>query len=415
MLGPAGVVVLAARVVGTWDGIGRLSLGAPPLIGRWDLGIGPEALVPGFLAVALVVALPIAAERLRWGLLLAFGWAASAAYAVALAWVDGRGAVAEPLTTGYEYRAVLGEIEASGVGSFVRGFVDQLPTYPTHVRGHPVGASLVFWAHEQIGLTGPHWSAALVIAAGTSVVVSGAVVVREVAGEAVARRAVPFLVVPPALVWVATSFDALVAGAVAVSIALLVVGARRGGRGGDLAALGGGIVGAFALHLTYGAPLMLLPALVVVALRFRLRPVFMAVVGAAAVTALFVSAGFWWFDGLAATRAEYAAGAGGRRPYWYFAALANPAALLLALGPAVPVALARLRDARLWPVVAGAIAGVVIADLSGLSKGEVERIWLPFVPWLVVAAAVLGHRPRRWLAIQAGTGLVLQLALDSPW
>lgn len=407
--------MLAARLVGTWDGVGRLSLGAPPLVGRWDLGLGPRALVPAVVGFGLAVTLPIAAERMRWWLLLAFGWASSAAYAVALAWVDGRDAVAHPLTTGYEYRAVLGDVDASGVGDFVRGFVDRLPAYPTHVRGHPVGASLVFWVHEQLGLTGPGWSAALVIVGGTSVVVSVAVVVREVAGEAVARRVVPFLVVPPALVWVATSFDALVSGAVAASIALLVLGTWRGGRLGDLAALGGGAVGALALHLTYGGPLMLLPALVLVATRLRLRPVVIAVIGAGAVTALFVSAGFWWFDGLAATRAEYAAGAGGYRPHWYFATLANPAALVLAAGPAVPVALARLRDARLWLVVAGAVAGVVIADLSGLSKGEVERIWLPFVPWLTVAAAVLARRSRRWLALQAGTGLLLQVALDSPW
>lgn len=408
-------VVVAARVVGTWDEVGRLSLGAAPLIGRWDLDVVPRAVVPAAVAAGLVAALPPLAARLRWAQLLALGWTSSAVYAVSLAWVDGGGAIAEPLTTGYEYRAVIGEVDRSGVGRFVGDFVDRLPTYPTHVRGHPVGASLVFWAQEQVGLTGARWSAALVILAGTSVVVSVAVAVREVAGEAAARRAIPFVVVPPALVWVATSFDALVSGVVAAGIALGVVGASRGGWAGDLAALGGGASGALALHLTYGAPLMLLPAVVVVALHLRLRPVVMAVIGAGAVTGLFVAAGFWWFDGLAATRAEYAAGAGGHRPYWYFAALANPAALLLAVGPAVPVALARLRDGRLWPVVTGAVAGVVIADLSGLSKGEVERIWLPFVPWLTVATAVLADRPRRWLALQAGTALLLQLALDSPW
>jgi hypothetical protein len=415
VLVPAAAVVVAARVVGTWDGVGRLSLGAAPLIGRWDLDVVPRALVPAVIGAGLVAALPSAAARLRWAQLLVLGWASSAAYALSLAWVDGAGAIAEPLTTGYEYRAVIGDVDRSGVGRFVGDFVDQLPTYPTHVRGHPVGAPLVFWAQEQVGLTGAGWSAALVILAGTSVVVSVAVAVRAVAGEAVARRVIPFVVVPPALVWVATSFDALVAGVVAASIALAVVGASRGGPAGDLAALGGGVGGALALHLTYGAPLLLLPAVAVVAVRLRLRPVVMAVVGAGAVTAVFVAAGFWWFDGLAATRAEYAAGAGGHRPYWYFAALANPAALLLAAGPAVPVALARLRDRRVWTVVAGALAGVVIADLSGLSKGEVERIWLPFVPWLTVATAVLADRPRRWLALQAGVALFLQLALDSPW
>ena len=113
---------------------------------------------------------------------------------------------------------------------------------------------------------------------------------------------------------------------------------------------------------------------------------------------------------------EYERGAGGYRPYWYFATLGNPGAFLLALGPAVAVALARLRDARLWWLAGAALVGVVIADVSGLSKGEVERIWLPFVPLLAVAAAGL-PKPniRWWLAAQATAAILLQIGLDSPW
>ena len=35
------------------------------------------------------------------------------------------------------------------------------------------------------------------------------------------------------------------------------------------------------------------------------------------------------------------------------------------------------------------LAVVALADLSGMSKAEVERIWLPFVPWAVLATAAL--------------------------
>lgn len=51
---------------------------------------------------------------------------------------------------------------------------------------------------------------------------------------------------------------------------------------------------------------------------------------------------------------------------------------------------------------------MLAADLSGLSKAEVERIWLPFAVWLPVATAHLsaGHR-RWWLAAQAGTALAV--------
>jgi hypothetical protein len=93
----------------------------------------------------------------------------------------------------------------------------------------------------------------------------------------------------------------------------------------------------------------------------------------------------------------------------------NPAALALATGPAVAAGLATAlraadRSARLLP---GAVLGaLVLADLSQMSRGEVERIWLPFVPWLALAAP--GDR-RGWLVAQAGLALLLQVALVSPW
>jgi hypothetical protein len=52
-----------------------------------------------------------------------------------------------------------------------------------------------------------------------------------------------------------------------------------------------------------------------------------------------------------------------------------------------------------------------------MSKGEVERIWLPAVPFVVLAtAAIVGRAQRRiWLAAQLGLGLLLTATLDSPW
>ena len=59
----------------------------------------------------------------------------------------------------------------------------------------------------------------------------------------------------------------------------------------------------------------------------------------------------------------------------------------------------------------------MVAALSGLSKGEVERIWLPFAPWILVAGASLdGDRAtaRPWLALQAAACLVLQFTIRGP-
>ncbi|PSK61737.1 hypothetical protein B0E53_06367 [Micromonospora sp. MH33] len=57
---------------------------------------------------------------------------------------------------------------------------------------------------------------------------------------------------------------------------------------------------------------------------------------------------------------------------------------------------------------AAAALAVAAADLSGMSKAEVERIWLPFAVWLLVAVAHLPPPARRWwLAAQALTALAV--------
>ena len=68
-------------------------------------------------------------------------------------------------------------------------------------------------------------------------------------------------------------------------------------------------------------------------------------------------------------------------------------------------------------VLTSAAAAIVLtADLSRMSKGEVERIWLPFVPWLLISTAFL---PRRWrttgVAVQVVFALVVQHLLKPDW
>jgi methylthioxylose transferase len=59
---------------------------------------------------------------------------------------------------------------------------------------------------------------------------------------------------------------------------------------------------------------------------------------------------------------------------------------------------------------------VLLADLSRMSKGEVERIWLPFVPWLLLSTALLPERWRRaGLALQLATAVLLEVLLFTSW
>ena len=67
-------------------------------------------------------------------------------------------------------------------------------------------------------------------------------------------------------------------------------------------------------------------------------------------------------------------------------------------------------------VIWAALAGVLVANLSGLSKGEVERIWLIFVPWILVVCATFDlRRARGMLALQGLVALAIQSGVRTPW
>ncbi|WP_432091727.1 hypothetical protein [Streptomyces sp. NRRL F-5630] len=70
--------------------------------------------------------------------------------------------------------------------------------------------------------------------------------------------------------------------------------------------------------------------------------------------------------------------------------------------------------ARLAFLVCAALVALLAADLSGMSKAETERIWLPFAVWLLPAAALLS-RPRLWLTAQAVLALLLNHLLLTSW
>ena len=61
-----------------------------------------------------------------------------------------------------------------------------------------------------------------------------------------------------------------------------------------------------------------------------------------------------------------------------------------------------------------ALGAALIGAFSGVERGEVERIWLPLACWILPVAALLAPS-RRWLVAQAGTAVLLQVVLVSPW
>ncbi|WP_312858243.1 hypothetical protein [Pseudonocardia pini] len=419
-------LVVAAVVVGRSllaDGV-EIFLGWPPLLAEWLPHVGPGTPAAIVVAGATVVWGPGLAARLRWAPLLCTAWAAAFAWTVSLALIDGwqRGVV-ERLSSGEEYLSDVPRVaELGGIGPMLRVFSDHILTtavdptqtwfWTTHVGGHPAGAFLLFTVLDRLGLGSGGAAGLVVMLVGSSAAVAVAVTLRVLGQEDLARRVLPFSVLFPGAVWVGVSADGLFAGWLAWGVALLAVAAVRRNM---LVAVGSGLLLGYALYLSYGLVLGgLLPLAVLVATR-RWRVLVPTVVGVLVVVGAFTAAGFWWFDGFADLRVIYAASAAATRPYSYFV-WANLAALAFALGPAGVAALRRtpsLPRATLL-LVGAAVAAILLADLSGMSKAEVERIWLPFAVWAMVACGALPH-PRRWLVAQAVLALVVNHLLLTVW
>jgi hypothetical protein len=432
------LVIVAATVVGH-PMRRQVKLPALPLIGNVDPVFPPAAALALLGGLGLATVLPGWCERLGWRRLLAVVALVSIGWGVGLALVRGHDDIDRGLDGGSEYVAAVPTIQDAGIGPVAETFTDPevLRTYPIHVQGHPLGATLVFVGLDEIGLGDPYRGFLVMLVAGATAGPAVLVAARAVAGEVMARRAAPFLAVGPAAIWTVSSADALFTAVGAAAAATVVVAACRA-RPGDVppggglswsptrvavVAVAGGALFGLGAQLSYGlAVLVVVPA--VVALRYRRWSVLVwTALGSLAVLAVVGAAGFWWFDGLGATRERYFAGVASDRPYWFFSLLGNPAAFALSAGPAALVGLARLRDPRLALLVGGGWLAVLVANLSGMSKAEVERIWLPFVPWLLLATAAVAPSIHRWrgptashlLALQVVVAVAVESIVYTPW
>jgi hypothetical protein len=399
---------------------------APPLHGRWD----PKLFGPGTVPAVLIALAGWRwalgwAERLPWRLLLPTSYAVGLAWLLALALVDGPDGISRVLGNPYEYLETARD--TTDVSQMLHEFVDRIPysapdNWVTHVAGHPPGALLVFVGLVRVGLGGDFAAGMTVTVLAASLPVAVLVALRALGAEAAARRAAPFLVLSPAAVFTAVSADALFATVAAWGLAALALAATRDRRAAGVgwSVLAGTLLG-WCVLLSYGLPLIGLVALAVLVAARSWSPLPVAAVAAAGVVLGFAAAGFSWWEAYPVLHDRYWDGIAADRPasYWLWG---NLAALALSAGPLLGAGLARVAtrggrtDRVVALLVAGAAAAVVLADASRMSKGEVERIWLPFVPWLLLSTALLPERWRRWgLGLQLLTALLVQHLLDTTW
>jgi len=404
--------------------------GSAPIFGAWEIHASWGTAPAVALAAAMVIWGPALARRLSWRTLTLGTWATACGWAFALAMIDGwqRG-FAGRLTTRDEYlHEVPGVIDIPAtLRTFAGRILDFQPnSWTTHVSGHPPGALLTFVWLDRIGLHGGAWAGLLCLLAGSSAAAAVVVAARALADEPTARRVAPFVAVAPTAIWVAVSADGYFAGVAAWGIALLAVAVHRTVRFPAAAAAGGGLLLGWAVFLSYGLGLMAIPALAVLASapdrRAALRALGPAVAVALAVAVAFAAAGFSWFDGYTLVQQRYWQGIARDRPFRYWG-WANLACVVCAIGLGSVAGLGRLFDASAlrrrsgFPLLLLAmVAAIVCADLTTLSKAEVERIWLPFTVWLTAAPALLPAPSHRWwLALNAAGALLLNTVIVTHW
>ncbi|MFI6123932.1 hypothetical protein ACIBCU_29945 [Streptomyces sp. NPDC051064] len=435
----AGILLVTVAIAVGWviqEGDGSLQVHWPPLLASWDPHLGPGTPAAVAVAVAVVAYGPRLAAGLPWRRLLLTCWAGSVAWILSLALIEGwyRG-VARRLTTRHEYLRVIDRFD--DIGAALRGFTDHIVigppgNWPAHVAGHPPGATLTFVGLDRAGLGGGAWAGMWCIVLGGSAAAAVMVALRALTSEHLARRTAPFLVLAPFAVWTGTSADGYFAAVAAWSVALLALAATRTARHPAAAALGSGLLFGLTCYLSYGLTLIAVLLAAVLVLTRTARPLGPFTLGAPVVPVAFALAGFNWWEAYHLLVERYYQGAGGTRPYSYWV-WANLACTTLAAGLATvaglrraavsaPAAVRGLRPGtttaaqRLALLILAALLAIAAADLSGMSKAETERIWQPFVVWLMPAAALLPDiGTRRWLAAQAVLALLVNHLLWTGW
>ncbi len=440
----AAVFVVVVAVVGwilEYDGEGMngdLHVNWPPLYADWLPHVG--AGTPAAVAVAVVVVGygSRVAGVLPWRWLVVGTWLAALAWTWSLALIDGwqRG-VAGRLTAEHEYLNAMDRFD--DVGAALETFTQHIlmaadNSWPAHVAGHPPGAMLTFVLLDRVGLGGGGWAGTFCIMAATSAVVAILVLVRALASEDLARRVAPFVALAPSAVLMGASADGYFAAVSAWGLALLALAATRTVRFPGVTAFAAGLLLGLLVYLSYGLALMAIPAVAILSYTRALRPLLFVLVGALSVAAAFTLTGFYWWEGYDLLVERYYEGVAENRPYsyWLWGNLAN--AVFMAGLVSVAGARRAIRNAitggRRWLArtntgsgaealsvfVVAMLLTIALADVSGMSKAETERIWLPFTVWLPAAAALLPRSDHRlWLVTQAVIALSLNHLLLTRW
>lgn len=401
----------------------RLGTASAPFLGRYRYEISPFTLLAPAVAIGVLAAAVLGwFDRRRWGVLVTLAYLCGLAWALALALVDGTAGLTRSLLDPANYAP-----DVVAVGDhpwhYIATYTGDAQSHSIAARGHPPGSVLLLWALERAGIQDQLLLAILVAALGVATIPLVLYAVRDVCGEATARLYVPVLVLAPYAIWVAVSMDAVVAtlGAAMVAAGVRASAHRRHGLPAAAWSIGCGLLLGIAAMFSYAVVWL---GLAVVLLYFaRRRPFLNLGTGLGALLPVLIVNhwGFGWLNGLIAANSDFIARIEPYRsaPWW---CLISIVALILATGPALWASARKVRNTPTWPFLVGATAAVLFSVLTGLARGGVEAAWLPFFPWLTVAAVAPDRPggappPMPWLLVAAGaiTAMIIEAVLATPW
>ncbi|PZS30895.1 MAG: hypothetical protein DLM59_10715 [Pseudonocardiales bacterium] len=401
----------------------RLGTASAPFVGRYRLKVDAGTLLaPAVAAAVLLAAARGLADRMRWRVVLLAAYLSALAWALSLAAVDGGNGLAAPVTNAGEYLRDVPAVH-DRPGGFIAGFVAASGEHATATRQHPPGPVLLLWAVQRLGVHRPAAIGLLLTIVGCLSVPLVLVAVRSLCGAVAARRLAPVLVLAPYAVWVAVSMDAITAtlGAAMVTAGVLASEQHRRGPPAVAWAAASGLLLGVAALFSYAAPWL---ALSVICVYFvRRRALLNTVTGAAALLPLVLAqlVGFVWTDGLTAAQADFSIRVEPMRSAVVWGCL-SLVVLVLACGPAIVASARKIRRTPGWPFLVGAAVAVGFAVAAGLARGEMEHAWVPYFPWLLVAAVApeqRGGEPARaplWLAATGALGAIaLEAILHTAW
>lgn len=392
----------------------------PPLHADWDPRFSLLAVPAIVIGLAMVAVLPRLARIVSWRLLLATAFASTWIWVMALALTEGPDGLARVFERRQEY-----VYDAQSVGSIhtmLQTFIDRIPfdspdNWYVHVAGHPPGALLYFVGIDRLGITDPFWIGVVCVTLASTAIMAVLITLRTLGDEQLARSAMPWIVLAPSAVWVGVSGDAVFAAVAAWGLALLSIAAVRRR---VLPAIASGLLLGYCVYLSYGLVLLGILAISVLLIAKAWRPVPWVVGGALLVAATFTVGGFAWWEAYPVLRERYYDGIASERAYSYWV-WGNIAAWTFTAGLAVwaafPAAARAVRQRNvLAQLAAAALLTILVATISGMSKAEVERIFLPFTIWIVALPALL---PEKWhrplLLSQVALAIGVQQLLLTRW